>query len=106
MKWQRAIWLWLLIALLGFECLQAQTVRRYGVLAVNKAQYGKHGAWVDVTDRVRSLIRDNSLDFRVNASTLGGDVSPGPDNALRLTYTYMGTKYTITVKEGNRCHAP
>jgi hypothetical protein len=106
MKWQGVAWILLLIALFGLECLEAQTVRRYGPLTVDKAQYGKRGAQVDVTDRVRNLIRDNSLDFFVNSDTLGGDPSPDVNKELRLTYSYLGAKHTIVLKEGARCRVP
>ena len=69
-------------------------------------QYGRRSAQADVTDRVRKMIRDNSLDFRVNSDTLGRDPSPGGDNELMLTSTYLGTEHTVVVKEGGRCRVP
>ncbi|HSA93680.1 MAG TPA: DUF3011 domain-containing protein [Terriglobales bacterium] len=49
-----------------------------------RADYGWGDTWVDVTERVRSLIRGQSLNFRADNATLGVDPRPGKDQALRL----------------------
>jgi hypothetical protein len=49
-----------------------------------RAQYGYGNQWVEVTERVRSLIRGEALDFRVDNATLGSDPAPGRTKILRL----------------------
>lgn len=49
-----------------------------------RAEYGAKGTWVDVTARIHSLVRGDSLNIRVTNDTLGGDPAPGAPKALRL----------------------
>jgi hypothetical protein len=49
-----------------------------------RADYGSGNQWVEVTQRVRSLIRGESLNFRVDNNTLGVDPRPGQAKVLRL----------------------
>jgi hypothetical protein len=58
----------------------AQT-RRWELL---RAEYGSGGTWVDVTDRVRTLVNGDTLNMRVDNFTLGGDPAPGARKTLRL----------------------
>jgi DUF3011 family protein/DnaJ-like protein len=51
-----------------------------------RADYGSGNRWVDVTQRVRSLIRGESLKFRVDNDTLRVDPLPGTAKALRLQF--------------------
>ena len=47
-----------------------------------RADYGSGNNWVDVTDRVRSLVQGSALNFRVDRNTLG--VNRGRNQTLRL----------------------
>src|SRR3954469_9994231 len=49
-----------------------------------RADYGSGNRWVDVTERVRSLVQNDSLNFTVDASTLGAQRRHGRNRALRL----------------------
>src|SRR5581483_7710941 len=49
-----------------------------------RADYGSGNSWVDVTERVRSLIHGDSLNFRVDNNTLGVDPRPREVKVLRL----------------------
>jgi hypothetical protein len=49
-----------------------------------RAEYGWGNSWVDVTERVQSLIRGQSLNIRADNNTLGVDPRPGEDKALRI----------------------
>ncbi len=49
-----------------------------------RADYGSGNNWVEVTERVRSLIHGDSLNFRVDNNTLGVDPRPGEVKVLRL----------------------
>lgn len=43
----------------------------------------------DGTNKVRSMIHNSSLDFKVNNSNLGGDPNVGADKVLTLNYTKL-----------------
>lgn len=49
-----------------------------------RAEYGAGDHWVDVTNRVASLVRGSSLEFTVNNEVLGGDPAHGASKTLRL----------------------
>ncbi len=49
-----------------------------------RADYGSGNQWIEVTQRVSSLIRGGSLNFRVDNDTLGVDPRPGEVKVLRL----------------------
>ena len=75
-------------------------------LRVDRAIYGRNGQGNDVTNRVRSMIRNDSLNFKVNNTNLGGDPNQGTKKALKLAYTYMGRQQTRTYTEGDYCRIP
>jgi hypothetical protein len=56
-----------------------------------RAEYGIGNSWADVTQRVRSLVQGNTLNFRVDNNTLRTDPRPGQKKILRLE-----------IREGNR----
>ena len=95
----------LAVAMLAIVPLQAQVIHT-GHLKINNARYGKSGQGVDVTNRVRSMVQNNTLDFKVNNNNLGVDPYKGADKTLKLSYTYMGQQHNIVVKEGDRCRVP
>jgi hypothetical protein len=84
----------------------AQILNQNLRLSVDKAIYGMSGKGSDVTMRVRSMIRNNSLDFKVNNTNLGGDPNRGTNKTLKVTYTYGGRRMSKIVNEGNRCRIP
>ena len=51
---------------------------------VLRAEYGYGNRWVDVTERVRSLIQNDRMNFRVTNATLGVAPFPGQRKTLRL----------------------
>lgn len=51
-----------------------------------RAEYGLGNHWVDVTNRVRSLVRGDSLVFRVDNATMGTDPRPNEVKTLRLQF--------------------
>jgi len=86
--------------------LQAQVYHVGAKLKVNNAIYGRNGQGANVTNRVRSMVQNNSLDFKVNNGNLGGDPNVGADKILRISYTYQGQTRTASFKEGERCRLP
>lgn len=95
----------LAVAMLAIAPLRAQVIHT-GRLKINNARYGKSGQGADVTNRVRSMVQNNTLDFKVNNNNLGGDPNVGADKTLKLNYTYQGLQHNIVVKEGDRCRVP
>src|SRR3954452_24814191 len=49
-----------------------------------RADYGSGNNRVDVTDRVLSLVKGNTLDFQVNGDSLGNSNQRGRNRVLRL----------------------
>ena len=46
-----------------------------------RADYGSGNKWVDVTDRVHSLVQNDALNFTVNSNTLGESSRRGRNHA-------------------------
>jgi hypothetical protein len=61
--------------------LLAQTTGSWEII---RADYGSGNNWVDVTDRVRSLVQGDSLNFTVDGTALGAGARRGRNRALRL----------------------
>lgn len=80
--------------------LQAQAQRG----DVSNAQYGANRTWINVTNQVRSMVRNGSLNFRVNNGTLGvQDPVPGVVKTLRLRVTdYNGQSRDYTYQENQQ----
>ena len=75
-------------------------------LHINKAIYGKNGQGIDVTNHLRSLIQNNTLNVKVNNSNTGGDPNVGADKSVKVEYTYQGRTSTKVVKEGDPLQLP
>lgn len=67
---------------------------RYGILG-SMPPFSEHS--IDVVERVRSLVKNDSLDIVVNNSMLCSDQNPfrGKKKVLLLTYSYGGDEITI-----------
>jgi hypothetical protein len=72
-----------LVLLLVFPVLSQTSLQRGELI---RATYGSGSQWVDVTPQVRSLIRGESLSFRVDNTTLGVERRSGTTKALRLQF--------------------
>jgi hypothetical protein len=55
-----------------------------GRVELHRAEYGSGNNFVDVTQRVRSLVQGDTLSMRVDNDTLGIDPTPGVRKSLRL----------------------
>jgi opacity protein-like surface antigen len=85
---------------------QSQIVTSNRVLVINAAAWGRNGQGADVTNRVRSMVRNNSLNFKVSNSNLGGDPNKGTQKTLKISYTYRGRRENRVYNEGDRCRIP
>lgn len=94
----------LLLCIIAIFPVEAQVGNRR--LRIDRAIYGMSGKGSDVTNRVRSMVRNDSLDFKVNNTNLGGDPNQGTKKTLKLSYNYMGRQQTRTYTEGDQCRIP
>lgn len=75
-------------------------------LRIVGAYYGVQGRTVNVTELLRSRVRDGALNFMVTNSALGGDPAIGYDKVLIVVYRYQGTETATAVSEGNTLTIP
>jgi len=75
-------------------------------LRIIRAYYGVQGHTVNVTDLLRSRIREGTLSFVVTNSALGGDPAIGADKVLIVVYRYQGNETAAAVREGNTLTIP
>jgi len=76
------------------------------MLHINNAIYGKNGRGMNVTNKLRSMIQNNTLNIKVNNGNMGGDPNVGADKYLAVKYTYQGRSMSKIVKEGDRLQLP
>ncbi|MDW8320097.1 MAG: glycosyl hydrolase [Armatimonadota bacterium] len=60
----------------------------------------------DVTERLRTYVRNGTLSVNVNNSTMGGDPTPMHYKRLRVEYTLDGKDYTTVVNENADLEIP
>jgi hypothetical protein len=78
----------------------------YNGLRILRAYYGVQGRTVNVTELLRSRVRDGVLSFVVTNSAFGGDPAIGADKVLIVVYRYQGTETATAVREGNTISLP
>ncbi len=69
-------------------------------LKIIRGYYGVQGRMVNVTDLLRSRVRDGVLSFPVTNGALGGDPAIGADKTLIVIYRYQGQETAAAVPEG------
>ncbi len=74
----------------AFDAKNGEKGSKDGPLQVLSAKYGANNTWMDVTDRIKSLVRGKSLTFTVEFWYTVGDQSPGTPKSLRLSYRLNG----------------
>jgi hypothetical protein len=75
-------------------------------LRIIGAYYGIQGRTVNVTELLRSRVRDGMLSFVVTNGALGGDPAMGSDKILIVVYRYQGNETATAVREGNTLTVP
>ena len=65
-----------------------------------RAYYGWQGSTVNVTELLRSRMRDGQISVAVTNSAMGGDPAVGADKVLVVIYRYQGTEKAAIVREG------
>jgi hypothetical protein len=69
-------------------------------LTILRAFYGVQRRTVNVTDLLRSRVREGALNYRVENATLGGDPAIGADKVLIVVYRFQGQETAAAVPEG------
>jgi len=69
-------------------------------LKIIRAYYGVQGRTVNVTELLRSRVRDGVLSIVVTNSALGGDPAIGADKTLIVVYQYQGNETAAATHEG------
>ena len=69
-------------------------------LRIIRGYYGVQGRTVNVTELLRSRVRDGVLSFPVTNGALGGDPAIGADKTLIVIYSYQGNETATAVREG------
>jgi hypothetical protein len=75
-------------------------------LRIVGAYYGVQGRTVNVTDLLRSRVREGMLSLVVTNGALGGDPAVGLDKVLIVVYRYQGIETATAVREGNTVAIP
>jgi hypothetical protein len=78
----------------------------YGRLEILRATYGDGRRTQDVTGRLRSMVRNGSLDIGVGNTSMGGDPAPGSRKTLWVSYALNGRRQETRVNEGGRLSIP
>ena len=77
-----------------------------GNLQIVRAYYGLNNRTNDVTQQLRGMARNGSINVQVTNNNMGGDPAQGADKVLTVIYRYQGREQTSTVKEGNTLRIP
>jgi hypothetical protein len=75
-------------------------------LFIIRGYYGVQGRTVNVTELLRSRVRDGAVAFPVRNEVLGGDPAPGADKVLIVVYRLQGVETATAVREGNMLSIP
>jgi hypothetical protein len=75
-------------------------------LHIMRAYYGGEGAFVNVTEVLRSLKRDGTLFVRVDNRSMGGDPDPHVRKVLRVLYWHEGERRQVVVPEHGELRLP
>jgi hypothetical protein len=78
----------------------------YRGIRIVRAYYGWQANTVNVTEVLRSRMRDGQISFVVTNSALGGDPAVGADKILVVIYRYQGREAAAIVREGNTLSLP
>jgi hypothetical protein len=75
-------------------------------LQIIRGFYGVQGRTANVTDLLRSMVRDGALTVNVSNSSMGGDPAIGADKVLIVIYRYQGKEQASAVPEGGTLSIP
>jgi hypothetical protein len=90
----------------GWEFHEEERRNDRSSLFINEATYGANGRNHNVTERLRTLIRDGYIEIKVDNSSMGGDPAPNSHKTLWVAYTVNGQRQETRVNEGERLRIP
>lgn len=67
---------------------KAEKERLYNTLVIKSAEYGAKATYVDVTEKVQAMVKDNKL--KMTPRDLRIDPTPNVYKSLKITYLYKG----------------
>ena len=84
----------------GVLMISAPPERKAIGLQIENAEYGYEGNFTDVTDAIRSLVNEGSINIKVGPSAVGiPDPNPNKQKMLNVTYSLNGSKNSQTIKD-------
>jgi hypothetical protein len=75
-------------------------------VTILRGYYGIQGRMANVTDLLRTRVRDGVLSLNVNNENLGGDPAIGASKVLIVIYSFRGEEQATAIGEGNRLTIP
>jgi hypothetical protein len=90
----------------GWDYREEERGNNRGQLFINEATYGANGRKRNVTERLRTYIRNGYIDIKVDNSSMGGDPAPNSPKTLWVAYTVDGQRQESRVNEGDRLRIP
>jgi hypothetical protein len=75
-------------------------------LEILSATYGAGVNVVDLTDRVKSLVRDNALAITIDTATLGQDPAPGQEKFIHIRYRSAGRDQIAAARDFDAVRIP
>lgn len=82
--------------------ISAPPARLASGLDIMKASYGYAGNMTDVTDAIRTYIKDGLIKLKVSPSALGiPDPNPNKQKVLEVDYTLNGAKNSESIKDNS-----
>ncbi len=80
-------------------------------LVIGKAEYGAFNVpstqdYVDLTTKVREIVRDNKVSVPGTNAFAGGDPAVNVPKQMRVEYTIDGKPYSVTVEENETANIP
>ena len=97
---------WRSCSLLSLTMLAAVPLSGQQQLKIVEGAYGAGNFQMNVTQKLRGMVRDNVLEITAGPDALGGDPAPGSAKRLRVTYRYNGRQYEASAGDFEKLRIP
>jgi hypothetical protein len=79
----------------------------YDGVRIIRGFYGVNGSTVNVTERLRSMSReDGGISMKVNNTNMGVDAAPGVEKILIVIYRFQHREQALVLREGDMLNLP
>ena len=78
----------------------------YGDLRIVRARYGTGNRWLDVTNTLQNLARNNRLNIKVNDTNMGGNPAGAQQKELIIEWEFQGQRRELRLPEGEYINIP